>query len=78
MLLVKKAVAHDNTGLIEISFYDDAADEINDGKCYKISSLSLKTYESEPILKPSARTEVTLVESHNIVVPEMIQTLEKK
>ena len=47
MLLVKKAVAHDNTGLIEISFYDDAADEINDGKCYKISNLSLKTFESE-------------------------------
>ena len=65
MLFVRKAVAHDNTGSIEISFYNDAADEINDGKCYKISKLILNTYKSEPILKSSARTEVTLVESHN-------------
>ena len=41
VLFVKKAVGHDNTGSIEISFYNDAADEINDGKCYKISNLIL-------------------------------------
>ena len=75
---MRKPVAHDNTGSIEISFYNDAADEISDGKCYKISNLTLNTYESERILKSSSRTEVTLVESHNIVVSEMTQTLEKE
>ena len=75
---MRKAVAHGNTGSIEISFYNDAADEISDGKCYKISNLTLNTYKSERILKSSARTEVALVESHNIVVSEMTQTLEKK
>ena len=43
VLFVRKAVAHDNTGWIEISFYNDAADEISDAKCYKISSLTLNT-----------------------------------
>ena len=38
----------------------------------------MNTYKSEQILKFSARTEVTLVESHNVVVPEMTQTLEKE
>ena len=78
MLFVRKPVAHDNTGSIEISFYNDAADEISDGKCYKISNLTLNTYKSERILKFSARTELSLLESHNIVVPEMTQTLEKE
>ena len=78
VLFVRKAVAHDNTGLIEISFYNDAVDEISDGKCYKISNLTLNTYESERILESSSRTEVTLVESHNIVVSEMTHTLEKE
>ena len=62
VLFVRKAVAHDNTGSIEISFYNDAADEISDGKCYKAPSLTLNTYKSERILKSSARTEVTLAE----------------
>ena len=75
---MRKAVADSNTGSIEISFYNDAADEISDGKCYKISNLTLNTYESKRILKSSVRTEVALVESHNIVVPEMTQTLGKK
>ena len=78
ILFMRKAVAHGNTGSIEISFYNDAADEISDGKCYKISNLTLNTYKSERILKSSARTEVTLLESHHIVVPEMTQTLEKE
>ena len=78
VLFVRKAVEHDNTGSIEISFYNDAADEISDGKCYKISNLTLNTYKSERILKSSSRTEVTLVESRNIVVTEMTQTLEKE
>ena len=78
MLFVRKAVAHGNTGLIEISLYNDAADEISDGKCFKISNLTLSTYKSERILKSSGRTEVTLVESHNIVVLEMTQALEKE
>ena len=78
VLSVRKAIAHDKTGSIEISFYNDAADEISDGKCYKISNLTLNTYKSERILKSSARTEVTLLESHHIVVPEMTQTLEKE
>ena len=79
LLFVRKAAAHDNTGSIEILFYDDAAaDEISDGICYKISNLTLSTYKSERILKSSSRTEVTLVESHNIVVSEMTQTLEKE
>ena len=78
VLFVRKAVAHGNTGSIEISFYNDAADETRDGKCYKISNLTLNTYLSERILKSSAPTEVTLVESHNIVVIEMTQTLEKE
>ena len=43
VLFVRKAVAHDNTGWIEISFYNDAADEISDAKCYKISNLTLNT-----------------------------------
>ena len=78
LLFVRKAAAHDNTGSIEILFYDDAADEISDGICYKISNLTLSTYKSERILKSSSRTEVTLVESRNIVVTEMTQTLEKE
>ena len=78
VLFVRKAVAHDNTGSTEISFYNDAADEISDGKCYKVSNLTLNTYKSERILKSSARTEVTLVESNNIVVPKMTHTLEKE
>ena len=44
---VRKAVADDNTGSIEISFYNDTVDEINYGKCYKISNLTLNTYKSE-------------------------------
>ena len=51
VLFVRKPVAHDNTGSIEISFYNDAADEISDGKCYKISNLTLNTYKSQRILK---------------------------
>ena len=78
VLFVRKAVAHDNTGSTEISFYNDAADEISDVKCYKVSNLTLNTYKSERILKSSARTEVTLVESNNIVVLKMTHTLEKK
>ena len=78
VLFGRKAVAQDNTGSIEISLYNDAADEISDGKCFKISKLTLNTYKSERILKSSERTEVTLVESHNIVVPEMTQALEKE
>ena len=31
VLFVKKAVAHNNTGWIEKSFYNDAAGEISDG-----------------------------------------------
>ena len=63
VLFGRKAVAQDNTGLIEISLYNDAADEISYGKCFKILNLSLSTYKSERILKSSGRTEVTLVES---------------
>ena len=63
VLFGRKAVAHENTGLIEISLYNDAADEISYGKCFKILNLSLSTYKSERILKSSERTEVTLVES---------------
>ena len=55
VLSVRKAVEHDNTGSIEISFYNDAADEISYGKC---SNLTLNTYKSERILKSSGRTEV--------------------
>ena len=40
--------------------------------------MTLNTYKSERILKSSARTEVTLAESYNIVVPEMTQTLDKE
>ena len=58
---MRKAVADSNTGSVEISFYNDAADEISDGKCYKISDLTLNTYESKRILKSSVRTEVALV-----------------
>ena len=76
--IAKKTLAYDNTGLIEISFYNDAADRISGGKCFRISNLTLNTYKSERILKSSARTEVTLLESHHIVVPEMTQTLEKE
>ena len=64
--------------MIEFAFYNNAADEISGGKCYIISNLTLNTYKSEQILKSSACTEVTLAESHNIVVPEMTQTLEKE
>ena len=32
VLFVRKALEHDNTGSIEISFYTDAADEISYGK----------------------------------------------
>ena len=78
VLFVKKTIAYDNTGLIEISFYNDAADRISDGKCFRISNLTLNTYKSERILKSLARTEVTLLESYHIVVPEMTQTLEKE
>ena len=49
VLSVRKAVAHDNTGSIEISFYNDAADEISDGKCCQISNLTLSTFKSEQI-----------------------------
>ena len=38
----------------------------------------LWTHKKERILKSSARTEVTLVESHNIAVLEMAQALEKE
>ena len=78
LLFVRKAAAHDNTASIEILFYDDAADEISDGICYEISNLTLNAYKSERILKSSSRTEVPLVESRNIVVTEMTQTLEKE
>ena len=75
---MRKAVAYGNTELIEFAFYNNAADEISGGKCYIISNLTLNTYKSEQILKSSACTDVTLLESHNIVVPEMTQTLEKE
>ena len=80
VLFLRKAVAHDNTESIEFTFFNNAADKISDGKkaSYKISNLTLNTYKSEQILKYSARIEVTLVESHNIVVPEMTQALEKQ
>ena len=38
----------------------------------------MNTYQSERILKFSTCNEVTPVESHSIVVPEMKQTLEKE
>ena len=53
VLFVRKAVAHDNTGSIEILSYNDVADEIRDGKCYKILNLTLNTCKSERILKSS-------------------------
>ena len=40
--------------------------------------MTLNTYKSERILKSSARTEVTLVESNSIVVLKMTHTLEKE
>ena len=46
VLFVRKAVAHDNTGSIEISFYNYAADEISDGKCYKISNLTFEIFST--------------------------------
>ena len=78
-IFLKKALEDHKTGLIEISSYNAADDEISysDPKCYKISNLTFNTYKSEQIFKSSARTEVALVESHNIVVSEMTQTLEK-
>ena len=53
VLFVRKVVAHNNTGSIEILFYNDVADEICDAKCYKISNLTLNTCKSEQILKSS-------------------------
>ena len=56
VLFVRKAAAHDNTWSIEILLYNDAADEISDGKVYKISNLTLNANKSQQILKSSERT----------------------